>query len=423
MSISNTPPSGFRDFTPKDASARFGLIQTIVRVYRSFGFEPIMTSAVEDLAVLTGKGGGENEKLIFKILKRGDKLTEASAAGSGELADLGLRFDLTLPLARFYSHYGGTLPKPFKVFQIGPVWRAERAQKGRYREFYQCDVDILGCEDWMAEVEVIEAISSALGTLGISSPEILINDRRILFAMLDDAKVPHEKRIPACIWLDKLDKMDPEDVWAGLYEEIGRDSASLLRLALDESREGTDGLARLCALPGLAEPVERLSRILQSLKVLLKGPAVRFEPCLVRGLDYYTGSVFEFRHPSLGSSLAGGGRYDRLVEKFGGQPVACCGGSIGFERLMLILQETAQQAGADGPQACVTVFSDELRERSLDLAQQLRAKGISVDVYPGAGKLKNQFKYADSKNAAYALVVGPDELASGLVKAKNLKTG
>lgn len=413
MSIPTAPPSGFRDFLPQACAARSKAIETISRVYRSFGFSPISTSAVEDLAVLTGKGGGENEKLIFKILKRGDKLEAAKAAG--ELADLGLRFDLTLPLARFYTKHGSQLPHPFKAFQIGPVWRAERAQKGRYREFIQCDADILGSESPLCEVEVIQAILTAFEALGVTELTVHLNDRRLLYALLDKAGVPEDKRGTACLLLDKLDKADPGEIWAEMAAQLGADPAQRLKSSLSPDSAGLKEAA-----PDIFATLEGIRGDLSEL--IGTSAKVQISPSLVRGFDYYTGPVFEFRHPKLSGSLGGGGRYDRLTEKFGGQSVPACGASIGFERLMLLLEESGALAAA-GPFACVTVFSEELRDHALEAAARLRAAGFDADVYPGTGKLKAQFKYADMRGAKVALVIGPDEAAAGNVKVKDLMTG
>ncbi|MFA6004714.1 MAG: histidine--tRNA ligase [Elusimicrobiota bacterium] len=414
--IPTTPPSGFRDFLPEACVIRSRAVQTISQVYRSYGFSPIATPAVEDLAVLTGKGGGENEKLIFKILKRGEKLD--LALGSAELADMGLRFDLTLPLARFYSRHRGVLPTPFKAFQIGPVWRAERAQKGRYREFFQCDADIIGSESPYCEVEVISAVLSAFQTLGLALPAVVLNDRGLIFALLDEAGVPPQERNAVCILLDKLDKVERATVMSELEALISPASAQALQATIFAAQPDLERMRRVAP-----EATARLETILVALRGIW-GDTVKFDllPSLVRGFDYYTGPVFEFRDPRLAGSLGGGGRYDGLTEKFGGQKTPACGVSIGFERLMLIMEQSGQHKAA-GPDACLTVFSEELRLESLRLAALLRAEGLSIDVYPGTGKLKAQFKYADSRQARFALVLGPDEAAIKKVKLKNLATG
>jgi len=418
MAIPTTPPSGFRDFLPDAAAVRAHAAEVIAGVYRSFGFQRIATSAFEDLAVLLGKGGGENEKLIFKVMRRGEQLEKAKAAGE-ELADMGLRFDLTVPLARYYSKYGSTLPHPFKAFQLGPVWRAERAQKGRFREFWQCDADVIGSDAWHCEVEVISALVTAVTRLGVEHPRVLINDRSLVYALLEQAGVEPDRRLAACVILDKLDKLERGQVLAELTALVGEPAARSLEASL--LAEAPD-LALLRAAAPAA--VDRLEKIVAALRALSAKPeSFVLQPSLMRGFDYYTGPVFELHHPSLSSSLGGGGRYDRLTEKFGGQPVPACGGSIGFERLLLILEESGQAPGTSAPDAVVTVFSEELRLPSLQLAARLRAAGLAIDVYPGSGKLKAQFKYADQKKAAHCLVLGPDEAAQGLVKVKEMKTG
>jgi histidyl-tRNA synthetase len=407
MALPTTPPSGFRDFLPDQVAARTRAVETITRVYRSFGFQPVATPAVEELSVLTGQGGGENEKLIFKIMRRGEALSRALEERS-ELADLGLRFDLTLPLARWYSKHGSTLPHPFKAFNLGPVWRAERAQKGRYREFTQCDVDIIGSDSWGAEVEVITAILAVFTSFGLEGVKVHLNDRRLVDQALAAAGVPEDKRGAACVSIDKMDKIGRDAVIAELVAIAGQASAdALVKTLLVE--HGT-----------AADP---LDKIIAAVKALVPASSIAVDPSLMRGMGYYTGPVFEFRHASLSGSLGGGGRYDKLTEKFGGASTPACGGSIGFERLMLILDETGKNGGPAAPDAVVTVFSDELRGRSLEVGAALRAKGLAVDVYPGTGKLKTQFKYADQKKAGYAIVIGPDEAGRGVMQVKALGTG
>jgi histidyl-tRNA synthetase len=413
--IPTTPPSGFRDFLPEACALRARTIETISRIYRSYGFSPIATPAVEDLAVLLGKGGGENEKLIFKILKRGEKLEQAQ--GTGELADMGLRFDLTLPLARFYARHRGVLPTPFKAFAIGPVWRAERAQKGRYREFYQCDADILGSENRHCEIEVISAVLSVFKALGLPAPSVALNDRRILFALCDRWQIPQDKRGALCVTIDKIDKIGADRALEELAQLLGQTPPEELRRFAQGGPVDQELLSS--AAP---EVTANLVAIRDSLADLNQGyGSVALTPALVRGFDYYTGPVYELRLPGAAGSLGGGGRYDHLTEKFGGQPTPACGISIGFERLMLILEEQAK--AAPGPDACLTVFSDELRAQGLRWAARLRDEGLTVDVYPGSGKLKAQFKYADARKARFALVLGPEEAAAGKIKAKELATG
>lgn len=396
--IPTAPPSGFRDFTPEQADARRRAIEAVSSVYRAHGFQPVATSAVEDLKVLLGKGGGENEKLIFKLLKRGEALDRAKA-GNEELADAGLRFDLTLPLARYYSKHGSTLPHPFKAFHIGPVWRAERAQKGRYREFTQCDVDIIGADNWGAEVEVISTILQAFDAAGLSGVEVVLNDRQALIEGLRRSGVPDEGIGAACVSLDKLDKVEKEKVLA----ELGPNGATIFEAVKS------------------SHPSPTLIAILGAVNSVVGRDAVRHDPFLVRGFDYYTTTVFEFRHPGFGGSIGGGGRYDKLTEKFGGPSTPAVGGSIGFERLMLVLEEKGG-APAGHADAVVAVTSDELRGHALAIARTMRAKGLTVDVYPGTGKLAKQFKYAAQKAAPFVVFAGPDEKAKDLVRLHAVAT-
>lgn len=415
MFLSSSPPSGFRDFSPSACALREKTARTISRIYRSFGFEPIATPALENLEVLTGKGGGENEKLIFKVLKRGDKLAQALEK-SEELADMGLRFDLTLPLARFYAARQHELPKPFKAFHLAPVWRAERAQKGRYREFDQCDLDIIGSESPLCEIEVISAILAVFDQLKIEGVSVHLNDRSLVEAALQKAEVPQDKRTSVCVALDKLDKTSRESVLGELIEIAGRPSAEMI----EETLLNADSAPYAATLPELHE---RLQKIAEGVATLRPGADVKINPSLMRGFDYYTGPVFEFRHPQLAGSLGGGGRYDRLLEKFGVPRVPACGASIGFERLILLLEALKQGTAPPGPRFFVAFFSEELSRKTLELSSKLRAAGFSVDAYPGPAKLKAQFKYADQKRAEYALIIGPDEMAKDLIRVKNLKTG
>jgi histidyl-tRNA synthetase len=421
MSISSAPPSGFRDFSSVSCALRDKAVRTISQIYKSFGFEPIETSALENLEVLLGKGGGENEKLIFKVLKRGEKLAKELALNPGqslELADMGLRFDLTLPLARFYAGHQNDLPKPFKAFHIAPVWRAERAQKGRYREFTQCDLDIIGSESWMAEVEVISAILTVLTELGITGVSVHLNDRALVEMALEKAGVTQEKRAAVCVALDKLDKTSLDSVLGELIELTGKDATSIIEKTLLTESPNQNLYENVGPQQYL-----RLREIASGVAAACKEAKIQINPSLMRGFDYYTGPVFEFRHPNLSGSLGGGGRYDRLLEKFGVPQIPACGGSIGFERLILLLEESGNTNEVPGPKFFVAVFSEELLPQSIETAAKLRAAGVAVDLYPGLSKLKAQFKYADQKRASYALVIGPDEAAKNLIRVKNLKAG
>lgn len=408
--VSVNPPSGFRDFLPKEAMERSFLLETISRVYRSHGFETIGISMLESLSTLQGKGGGsDNEKLIFKILKRGDELKKALETNEA-LADMGLRFDLTLPLARYCARFREQLPKPFKVFQIGPVWRADRPQKGRYREFYQCDLDIIGAKEIGAEIDCMEAILSVFSELKMEGIELHLNDRRLLAALRGE--IAEKDWSEALVILDKLDKIQAEGVAKELEAKFGKVPEGIkLALAgaeLESFREFH------------SESVDSLQKILA---LLGRGKfSVKFNPSLVRGQDYYTGTIFEVRHPELSGSLGGGGRYNRLLEVFGTDEVPAFGGSIGFERLHLLLAEKGIQTKAAGPQIFFPLFSEEMRAPVLEIAGSLRSAGFRVDVYPDAAKLKNQFKYADDRGASLTAILGADEWKAGSLKVKRMST-
>jgi len=410
--VSNLPPSGFRDFLPKEAAERSYLLDTIVRVYRSHGFDTIGVSYLESLTTLTGKGGGQdNEKLIFKILKRGDELKRALESPGTSLADMGLRFDLTLPLARYCSRHREELPKPFKVFQVGPVWRADRPQKGRYREFYQCDLDIVGSKEIGSEVDCIQAIFSVLKECKLTGVELHLNDRRLLSALRGDLE--EAQWAEALVILDKLDKISLEGVEKECQEKFGQVPAGLKKVL-----EGGD-LASFEAVE--KESFESLSEIIKILSAL--GIPARFNPSLVRGQDYYTGTIFELRHPDLSGSLGGGGRYNRLLEVFGGGEVPAFGGSIGFERLHLLLSEKGLlPANTSRPDVFFPLFSSELRPALVDLCHKLRAAGLKVDIFPDAAKLKQQFKYADERGIPLTAILGEEEWAKGMLKLKIMQT-
>lgn len=436
--ISVQPPSGFRDYSPREAAVRAELSETIAREYRAFGFQQIFTSAAENLETLQGKGGGsDNEKLIFKLIHRGDKLKDAIKAAILEqepldfqkpdtlpkianvLCDMGLRFDLTLPLARYVSHLRNELTFPLKVFHIGPVWRADRPQKGRFREFIQCDVDVIGTSGLGAEIECMGAIHSVFRAAGMSGVEFHLNDRRLLLAIGARAGFTHDQWTSALVTLDKLDKIGVDGVSAELEEKFGarRELTEILGML-------TQSPAKLASFASQhEEATASLREIGDGLTAL--GAKVVFNPSLVRGQDYYTGTIFEARHPDLAGSLAGGGRYDKLLEVFGGPLTPAFGGSIGFERLMLLLLEkNAASAHAEmtRPQVFFPLMDGKLRPEILKRAGECRARGLRVDVYPDAAKLKNQFKYADQRGIPFTVLIGENEITAGQAVLKNMAT-
>ena len=345
-----SPPRGMRDFLPADKAKRERALRIIRDVYTSHGFEEIETPVVEDFERLHSGLGGDNEKLAFSVLKRGlDKEALEAAAQSGDahdLADLGLRFDLTVPLARFYASHRAELPSVFRAIQIAPVWRAERPQKGRYRQFVQCDIDIIGEAGQLAEVELITATSAVLSTLGLNGCTIRINDRRILAGILDYCGFAPERFGQALISIDKLDKIGAEGVVKEL-SETGPDAAAVLGglLGRIEPHLASGGVPLttadiLSVLPEGIDPdaVAALETLANSLTELPAGVEVRFDPTLVRGMGYYTGTIFEIAHPESGSSVGGGGRYDGMIGRFLGQDVPAAGFSIGFERIVDLIE-------------------------------------------------------------------------------------
>lgn len=331
MAAPVTPPRGMRDILPADKARREAVLARIRQVYTAHGFDEIETPVVEDTARLFSGLGGDNEKLAYAVMKRGLTMDDLAAATTPlDLADLGLRFDLTVPLARFYASNRGVLPGVFRAIQIAPVWRAERPQKGRYRQFVQCDIDIIGEPGISAEVELITATAAALDALGIPGSSIRINDRRLLTAWLSAFAVPEALQPKALITLDKLDKIGLDAVIAELTELGVADAAGLMGwIDLDADADAAWGM--LDRAPGDAAAAVA---DLRQLPAALPGIALRFDPLLVRGMGYYTGPIFEVAHPDLGYSLGGGGRYDGMIGRFLGSDVPATGFSLGFERLI-----------------------------------------------------------------------------------------
>jgi len=345
MALSKKPVTGMKDILPAEMQIRDYVIGVIKDTYGNFGFTPIETPCVENIENLSSKQGGENEKLIFKVLKRGEKLNLETAQTESDLIDSGLRYDLTVPLVRFYSNNASQLPSPFKALQIGNVWRADRPQRGRYRQFMQCDIDILGEPSNLAEIELILATTTTLGKLGFRNFQIRINERRILKAMAAFSGFSEDSYDTVFIILDKMDKIGLEGVAIELVTS-GFDKAIIekyiaLFKGVDQAENGVVYLAK--ELDGFLdkEVEESLAEIIESVEAT---KAVEFEiifdPTLVRGMSYYTGTIFEISIPEFGGSCGGGGRYDKMVGNFTGSDVSACGFSIGFERIVLLLLES-----------------------------------------------------------------------------------
>ena len=386
MALSKKPVTGMRDIMPSEMQLRDYVIGVIKETYGKFGFTSIETPCVENIANLSSKQGGENEKLIFKILKRGEKLSLENAKGEEDLVDGGLRYDLTVPLVRYYSNHANELPAPFKALQMGNVWRADRPQKGRYRQFMQCDIDILGEPSNLAEIELILATTTTLGRLGVKNFQIRINDRRILKAMAAYSGFPQEAYDNVFIILDKMDKIGLDGVSeelrkSGFQEEsIGKYLELFKGLA-----EAEDGLAYLLEkLQDVLEPEAGtgLEEIMASVKSTKSSDfEIVFDPALVRGMSYYTGTIFEIAMPEFGGSCGGGGRYDKMVGKFTGKDVPACGFSIGFERIILIMMENGFRIPDENKKIAYLVEKGVDTKRLCEIiakAQEERENGTQV---------------------------------------------
>lgn len=344
MALNKKPVTGMKDILPKEMQIRDYVIGVIKETYAKFGFCSMETPCVESIENLSSKQGGENEKLIFKILKRGEKLNLETAQTEADLVDGGLRYDLTVPLVRYYSNHASELPSPFKALQMGNVWRADRPQRGRYRQFMQCDIDILGEPSNLAEIELILATTTTLGKLGFKGFQIRINERRILKAMAAYSGFPEESYDSVFITLDKMDKIglagvEEELLANGFSREQVEKYLSLFK-GLEEQKDGLSYLAE--ELGAFLEPEVRtsLQEIIESVNATKDADfEMVFDPTLVRGMSYYTGTIFEIAMPQFGGSCGGGGRYDKMIGRFTGNDVPACGFSIGFERIILLLLE------------------------------------------------------------------------------------
>jgi histidyl-tRNA synthetase len=395
MKIDNSPARGTRDLLPADVAVRDHVLASISAVYRRFGYQRIETPALEDISRLSSGEGADNEKLVYQVLRRGLPPVVEAGTELRELVDLGLRYDLTVPLTRFYGNNHASLPAPFRSFQVGPVWRAERPQRGRYRQFYQCDIDLIGEPSVLAEAELIEATSEALAAIGLTGTTVRLSDRRFWLALAAGSGVPAERQAAFFIVLDKLDKIG----WDGVRAELAELGLAAGQVAgVEEKIRGlaglpADKLAGVLAdsLPGLAPAViEDLAATAASLDRLsaTRELSWEFDPTLVRGMGYYTGQVFEITHPDMSGSVAGGGRYDKLIGRSLGHDVPACGFSIGFERIVDLL---AQRPDRDA--VAVLAEADVPVADALDVARTLRAEfgpGRVVETVRRSGKFGAQ---------------------------------
>jgi len=488
MSKTN-PARGMRDFLPVDVRKREYVIGIIKEVYESYGYEPLETPAVENIDTLMGKYGEEGNQLIFKILMRGEKLdkswkqvspanimtspiskrplqTQSERNPLLDLSDLALRYDLTVPLARVVADRHNELPKFFKRYQIQPVWRADRPARGRFREFYQCDVDAIGSKSMLVEAELISAVSEILTRLRFKDFVIKINHRDYLIGWLEHCGVSHRLLSDALVVIDKMDKIGWVGVREGLIarganegqvnkikdflnfaashpaymqeriEEkladptLSDDDKADLKARQNEAYnigwlEGSEDVARKSDFARKA--VAEIKEILELLRPTAAFRSVRFEPSLARGLSYYTGTIMEINVPNLAGSLGGGGRYDGLIGMFGKEQIPACGFSLGLERILVVMDERgmfppeiAESRAAD---VMVTIWSEDTIAESLKLVNELRKQGLRVLLYPEADKLGKQIKYADSIGVPFVCVLGESEVTEGKVTVKNMESG
>ncbi|MGH1526114.1 histidine--tRNA ligase [Leifsonia sp. L25] len=424
-----TPPRGMRDFLPAEKGRREHALGVIRRSFAAHGFDEIETPVVEDVARLHSGLGGDNEKLAFSVLKRGlggDDLHAAIESGDTlALCDLGLRFDLTVPLARFYATHRAELPPVFRSIQIAPVWRAERPQKGRYRQFVQCDIDIIGEGSQLAEVELITATAAALEALGLAGCTIRINDRRILNGLLEYCGFAESRWPQVLISIDKLDKIGAEGVVAELSEG-GADSAAVLGgilAGLEPHLAGGGVELTVEAIAGIlpegmdTDAIAGLETLAHALDTLPEGVALRFDPTLVRGMGYYTGTIFEIAHPGSGSSVGGGGRYDGMIGRFLGTDVPACGFSIGFERVVDLI-EVPEDSAAD---TVVLVHDPSVPlDRLMAIKSELVASGRRVRLDRRAKNLKAVLDRAAAAGYRSFAFVGPETADAAALEFKPL---
>jgi histidyl-tRNA synthetase len=420
MATQFDPPSGTRDLLAAELEERERAFDVIRSVFTRYGFEPLQTPAFERLDVLLGKYGDDGDKLIFKILRRGEH------EASGE-ADLALRYDMTVPLARVAAAYGSQLPSPYKRYAMGPVWRADRPGRGRYREFWQCDLDTLGSVSVLADAEALCAQHDAVAEVGLGEFTIQLNSRRVLAGLLEAFGVPDELGPGVLITLDKLDKLRPDAVVAELRERglpaaaagelvtamTAPDAVDRIRAALKPSEEGAAGLDEVDSVLALVSPQLPPGRI-------------AFTPRLVRGLSYYTGPIWEVIAPSGAGSVGSGGRYDHLIAQLGGPDTPATGSSIGLERLLLLLSQQAGggRAAPSRLDVAVTVMSEEFAGKSFGFAAAARAAGLRASVYLGSsGKLGRQLRWASDQGARWCLIYGSAEHEAGTVTVRDLRSG
>lgn len=408
--LKKKPVNGMKDILPREKEIRDYVTSVITDTYKSYGFTPVETPCMEDIGNLTSRQGGENEKLIFKVLKRGEKLKLEEASTEAEVVDYGMRYDLTVPLSRFYANHANELPMPFKALQIGSVWRADRPQRGRYRQFTQCDIDIIGDASNLAEIELILATTQTLGRLGFKNFEIRINERRILKAMAQFAGFAEEDYEDVFITLDKMDKVGlpgvrEELVGNGYSEDVVDKYINMFDLLKDitNTGEGLDILSNHISQGIDGSVADSLIEISEAIEAAKDADfKLIFDPTLVRGMSYYTGTIFEVAIPEFGGSCGGGGRYDGMVGRFTGHDVPACGFSIGFERIVLLLLESGFTIPQAPSKKAFLIEKGYPKNRIADIIKEAgeeRSKGTTV-LITGMNKNK-KFQKENLKNEGY----------------------
>jgi histidyl-tRNA synthetase len=420
--MSTQPARGMRDFLPDDVRRREYVVRIIKDVYDRYGFEPLETPAAENIETLLGKYGEEGSKLIFKILKRGDH------EASGE-ADLALRYDLTVPLARVVAEYQSRLPRVFKRYQIQPVWRADRPARGRFREFYQCDIDTIGSTSPVAEAEQIAAASEILIALGFEDFVIRVNHRKFLAAWLRQVPVPDDRHADVLITIDKVDKIGRDGVAKELADKqySAEQIAGITRwIGANHPPEWVDSAAAQFE-PGADTGLENLRTIVQLTGTTAARGRLRVDPALARGLGYYTGAIMEVNVKDLPGSIAAGGRYDNLIGAFSGGDIPACGFSLGLERILVVMQERGMFPAAvenTSVDVVVAALEEAAQPAAMETAAELRRSGaLRVDLYPDVSKKMDRiFKYVDQRRARFIATVGGNEVADGTVTLRNVAT-
>lgn len=429
---------GTRDFGPEQMVKRTFILDTIRQVFQRYGFQPLETPTIENLSVLMGKYGDEGDQLLFKVLNSGDfkaKLSETDFQSdfkslTPKIAEKGLRYDLTVPFARYVVMNRGTLPFPFKRYQIQPVWRADRPQKGRYREFYQCDADVVGTDSLLCEAEIVMMLHESLRALGIQEFSVKINNRKILTGIAEVIGA-NGMEGPLCVAIDKLDKIGKEKVIQELLDRgFTEESTAALEPIFSISTESNPfaGLRQWLSTSETAmKGIDELEVVWNMVAEFgLERPQIEFDVTLARGLSYYTGAIFEVKaHGVQIGSISGGGRYDNLTGTFGVSGLSGVGISLGVDRIYDVMEELSlfPDDQTITTRVMLTNFDAEAARYGLKVLNQLRQAGINTEMYPDAVKLKKQLDYADRKHVPYVILIGSQEIESGELTLKNMKTG